>query len=176
MESARFESQKLVLDADSGDLIRDMRGIFPVMTDGRLWNFLGGCAMRKRDRSKRWIAHRREVGLENRVLAEGPRVMHAQSHEKIVRVLAVFDGNAISRFARLEQQRVSPVCNRGGLEAEHSFDEKRAAANRMFRRSHENVSGVKLVAAARAGLLRVGNECVAHDVEAPPAAREHAHW
>ncbi len=51
------------------------------------------------------------------MFAERMRVLHAQPHEEIMRVLAVGERDAIRCFAGLEEQRITLFGDGAGLEA-----------------------------------------------------------
>src|SRR6185312_9277913 len=99
------------------------------------------------------IANRSGVKRKQRVVPQREVVERGQFHEEIVRVLAVINRLAESRFTLLEQKWIETLGHGCRFQAEHSAECKLAVANLALRHGHEPVGGKNLVVAARAALL-----------------------
>src|ERR1051326_1455571 len=94
--------------------------------------------MWKRYRSKRGIANGGEVEIERCATRNLMGVVKAEPHDEIVRMLAVHEGGTIGRLSGLKQQRISPVGNCRGLQAQHQFGlECALGSNAVLGRGHE---------------------------------------
>src|ERR1700722_6880077 len=112
--------------------------------------------MRISDRPERGVAHGSDINFQPDVPAELSYVMETEPHDEIVRMLPVDDGLPVGSFSSLEEQRIAAISDGGRLQAQHQIHLERAVlASAMFRRSHEPIGGIELVASARPGLLRV---------------------
>src|ERR1041385_5262186 len=78
-------------------------------------------------------------------------------------------------FAGLKQERIAAIGDGRRVEAEHRGEHDAAGAQRMFGARHEPARRIKLVAAARAALLRVHEKCLAHEHRRPVAGFGHDH-
>ena len=146
-----------------------------MMSERALRNLHRRRAMRIRHRPQRRVADRRVVHVPHRVLAKPVRVLHAQLHHEVMRMLAVDDGLAVRCLARLEQQRIALAADGRRFQTEHSAQHDIAAAEPMHSAQHAPIGGVKLVGAQRAGLLRVHQERLRHPHQAPLADAGHQH-
>src|SRR4051812_36085906 len=117
VESTCFESELSVTDPGCNHLIRNMRGILPVMGERSLRKFHRRCPMRIGDRTERRVAHRRIADVKKRVLVHRSGVLKVDRHKEIVRVLPVDYGLSERALTRLEQEGIPPVGHRGWLQA-----------------------------------------------------------
>src|ERR1700722_1960644 len=102
MEAAGFELHFLIRETDCDHVVRDMRGVLPMMRNRRLRQFRGRCAMRISNRPKRGVAHRSRVKFQPGLPAKFSNVVKAETHDEIVRMLSVDDGLPKGGFAGLE--------------------------------------------------------------------------
>ena len=170
-----LQAHRLVRHSGGDHVVEDMGRILPVMSERRLRNFHRRGAMGIGHWSQRRVAHRCVVQVPKRVLAEPVRVLHAQLHHEVVRVLAVDDGLAVGGLAGLKQQGIALVADGRGLQAQHGAQHHVAAAQPMHGAEHAPVGGVKLVGAERSSLLRVHHEGLRHPHQAPLADAGHQH-
>jgi hypothetical protein len=93
-------------------------------------------------------------------------------------MLGVNQWNAVSRFARMEEQWISAIRDCSRLEAQHKLDLERAIrTDSVLGGAHEPVSRVKLVAAARTRLLDIRKKRKPHEHHVPIAETgcDHGH-
>ena len=131
--------------------------------------------MGKRHGPERGIADRGEIKLQDRVAAQRMRVMDAQPHDEIVRMLRIHQGLAIRGLAGLKQFRVAAIGDRGRFQAQHQIELKAAAPERVGSVEHAPVGRKEFVGAARAGFLRVHDEGLAHPHQVPTQTALHEH-
>ena len=107
IEAAGFEADDFVAQSAGGDVIGDMRRILPMVAEGSFGDLLRGGAVREGDGSERGVAYGGVVKVQHRVLAQAVRIVRAQRHDEVVRMLAVDNRHAVSGFAGLEELRVA---------------------------------------------------------------------
>src|ERR1700722_18609405 len=105
-----------------------MRRIFLMVPERGNRIFARGLSLRISDRPDGGIAYRRSVKAEQRVVRERQIVERGQLHKEIVRVLAVDDRIAVSRFSLLKQLRIIAAADRRRLKRKHCARGERAAA------------------------------------------------
>src|ERR1022692_4707646 len=132
------------------------------MPEGALRNLHCRGAMGIGNWPHRRVTNRSVVQIPNRVLTKPVRVLHAQLHHEVMRVLAVYDGLAVGCFASLEQQWIELASNGRGFQAKHGAQHQVTTAKPVQRAEHAPIGGVKLVGAQRPGLLRVYQERLRH--------------
>src|SRR5208337_249969 len=98
------------------------------------------------------IAHWGVVHVPQRGLAELVRVLQAQLHQEVVRVLAVDDGFAVSGLSGLKQQGIVLVAYSCRFEAEHGAQHDVTTAETMQRAEHSPVRGVEFIGTERTRL------------------------
>ena len=116
VKAAGFETQPSAGEAGSENVGGNVRGIFLVMAESGDGVLQRGRAMWKGDGANGGIAHGRGIEAEQGVGTEGLIVEGGELHNKVVRVLAVGDGEAVSGFSLLEEQRVLAAGDGGGFE------------------------------------------------------------
>src|SRR6516165_10468203 len=94
-------------------------------------------AMRIGCRSDGGITDGGRVKRQPSLLAEFPVVESGQFHQELVRVLAIDDWIAIGRLALLKEQRILPLSNGCGFEAEHSTQGEIPGTKPALRHGHE---------------------------------------
>src|ERR1700722_13199778 len=78
------------------------------------------CAVGKRGWADGGVAYRSSVEAEQSACSQREIVERGQFHEEIVGVLAVDNGQAVGRFALLEEQGIAFAGDGRRLEAEHA--------------------------------------------------------
>ena len=79
-----------------------MGGILEMMAERGQWILGSRLAMRISDRTERGIAHGRGVKRQQRFFSERVIIERGQLHKKIMRMLAIHDGQAVRGFALLK--------------------------------------------------------------------------
>src|ERR1700722_16399657 len=140
----------------------------------RLGQLLGRGSMWISDGSEGRVAYGSNVEIDGRRLRNFVGVVEAEGHDEIVRVLRIVERMAVGGFAGLEQERVTLAGDGGGIEAEHQLRLQRSfRAGAVLGCGHEYAGRIEFVAAAGAGLLRVDDECRAHEHSVPGAEVGH---
>src|SRR5690242_10471959 len=104
------------------------------------------------DWPERRIAHRSEVKLERRVLAQRAGIVDSKPHDEIVRMLRIDQRLAECCLAGLEKLRIAPLRNSGRIETEHELEHERAVPQLMASGEHAPTLREELVGTARTGL------------------------
>src|SRR5690242_3342568 len=107
------------------------------------------------DWPERGIAHRSEVKLERRVLAQRAGIVDSKPHDEIVRVLSVHQRVAECCLASLEKLRIAALRDSRRIETEHELEHEGALPQLVAGGEHAPALRVELVGAARTGLLRI---------------------
>ncbi len=131
--------------------------------------------MRKCHGSESGVADRGVVELQHRVLAQRVRIVHAEAHEEVVRMLRVHERPAVGGLAGLKKLRVAPSGNGGRLETQHRFEHDAAPSQGVFRGAHQGVRGIELVSPTGARLLNVDKKRLAHKHQVPGTNPRHQH-
>jgi hypothetical protein len=97
-------------------------GIFLMMAERCQRIFRRGWPVRVGFRADGWIPHGRKIERKQGMTFEFPVVEHPQFHDEVVWMLAVGDWLFEGCFSLLEKQRVLPVGDGGGIEAQHRAD------------------------------------------------------
>ncbi len=176
IEAAGFEAHPFVLEAGSDDVVGDVRRILPMMANGRLRKLHRGGAVRIGDGSQRGVAHGRIVEVQHYRFADAMRIVRAQPHHEIVRMLAVDQRDAVGGLAGLKELRVATAGNGGGYQAQHGFKQQGASEERVPGRAHDPIGRIEFVSPSRAALLRVDEKSLAHHREEPASVGAHQHW
>src|SRR5690348_5853530 len=98
--------------------------------------------MRERNRSERWITDRRKIKLQDRIVAQRARVVNAERHYKVVRMLRVDKRPSEGGFAGLKELRIAPSGYGGWIEAQHHVQQKTALSNVTSGAKHAPTAGI----------------------------------
>jgi len=109
--------------------------------------------MHERDRSERRFTDRGARNRKGEAPLERPPPHRGRLHQEFVRVLPVDQGQAVGRFARLEDFTISVFPQRGGFETEHHIELKRPTSDGTLCHPHPPVLNVEVAAAAGASLV-----------------------
>jgi hypothetical protein len=173
---ARSLDARDALRQSNGDHVRgNMRRIFLMVTQSGHWIFHRGGAVGKGRRPDGRVANRRRVEGEKRVGCQFQIVERRDFHEEIVGMLSVCNWSAIRRLALLEKQRIAPLRDGGGFQAQHDPSGKYARAKFSLCHGHEPIRREEFVSPSRAGLLLIQNENVGMKHERPGAPHGHEH-
>ena len=104
MEAGTFHPDHAIRQPERDDIVRDVRGILLMVPKRSHRIFKRGSAVRVSDGSDRGIAHRGKVERQERMLFQLEIIKRGHFHEEIMRVLAVGDGVAATRFPLAEMK------------------------------------------------------------------------
>src|SRR5262249_32781067 len=126
-------------------------------------------------RAECWIAYRRSVERQERVLFQFEIVESSEFHEEVVWMLAINNWPVVGGFAQLKEFWVAPPRDRCRLQAEHPADSECARAQLSLGHRHEPVRRKEFVGATRARLLDFIQKNFAVEHERPLASLPHEH-
>src|SRR5207248_3043893 len=83
VESRGLQSDFAVRDASGEDVVGDVSGILPVVTDGGLGQLERARSLREGHRSQSWVADRSVVNVPGALFTQRVRILNAQLHHEI---------------------------------------------------------------------------------------------
>src|SRR5712692_8156348 len=109
----------------------------------------GGEAVRECHGPQRWLARSSKIQVHAEIVAQSVSILNGSLHEQVVRMLAIVQGEAVGRLARLEEQWVAALAAcREGLGAEHRSGRELASEKCVLRHQHHPVRTGELGSAA----------------------------
>ena len=146
-----------------------------MMAEGGFRKLRGRGAMRVRHRTQRRVADGCVVQVQHGGFAQVARVVGAQSHHEVVRMLAVDNRMAVRGLTGLEQLRVAFAGDGGGLRLSMVSNNRLPPANECPAEPMTQLVEYSCVSAAWRPLLCIDDKRLAHQHERPRAVWTHQH-